>query len=365
MIPAAQEAGGPSAPAGTGERFVSTNHSRQEERAFVGVKRAALAGLGQTELLRRSTDALRPAVPFEAYFAAAVDPSTLLITGHVAGVAGEIEGDRALALERAYFEEGLAFTSEMACPDRRARLLPAVTGDEVERDPRHRELRRCLGFRRRPRRPVRERQDLGGMEAVREAGDKDFTAREARLARRIAPLVGAGLRTAVLRREAGAEPTDGPPSPRSPGYDVPGVLSHTPNAGGLLSVLAGLDADPHSWQERDLPVPVAVVADAARRSLAPRCDRELHLVPRLRVKGNSGRWLTLHASVLESVDGRSGETVVVVEPTRPQELVRMSVAAHGLSPREEEVVKLVATGLTTRRISRSLYISEYTVQKHL
>jgi hypothetical protein len=36
-------------------------------------------------------------------------------------------------------------------------------------------------------------------------------------------------------------------------------------------------------------VPVAVVADAARRSLASRCDRELHLVPRLRVKGNSGR----------------------------------------------------------------------------
>jgi hypothetical protein len=144
-------------PGGTGEGFVSTNHSRQEERAFVGVKRAALAGLGQTELLRRSTDTLRPAVPFEAYFAAAVDPSTLLITGHVAGVAGEIEGDRALALGRAYFEEGLAFTSEMARPDRRARLLPAVTGDEVERDPRHRELRRRLGFRPRTRRPVRER----------------------------------------------------------------------------------------------------------------------------------------------------------------------------------------------------------------
>ena len=91
MIPAAQEAGGPSAPAGTGERFVSTNHSRQEERAFVGVKRAALAGLGQTELLRCSTDTLRPAVP---YFAAAVDPSTLLVTFDLTRNARDVAGDQ-------------------------------------------------------------------------------------------------------------------------------------------------------------------------------------------------------------------------------------------------------------------------------
>ncbi len=43
----------------------------------------------------------------------------------------------------------------------------------------------------------------------------------------------------------------------------------------------------------------------------------------------------------------------------------MNVAAYGLSPREEEVIRLVARGLSTGQISRTLFISEYTVQNHL
>ena len=41
------------------------------------------------------------------------------------------------------------------------------------------------------------------------------------------------------------------------------------------------------------------------------------------------------------------------------------MAAYGLSPREEEVVGLVLRGLTNRQISRALFISEHTVQRHL
>ena len=41
------------------------------------------------------------------------------------------------------------------------------------------------------------------------------------------------------------------------------------------------------------------------------------------------------------------------------------MAAYGLSSREEEVVKLVVRGASTREISQTLYISEYTVQNHL
>ncbi|MGH3146523.1 MAG: response regulator transcription factor [Rubrobacter sp.] len=39
--------------------------------------------------------------------------------------------------------------------------------------------------------------------------------------------------------------------------------------------------------------------------------------------------------------------------------------AYGLSAREREVVKLVLRGSSTKQISRSLYISESTVQGHL
>jgi DNA-binding CsgD family transcriptional regulator len=57
--------------------------------------------------------------------------------------------------------------------------------------------------------------------------------------------------------------------------------------------------------------------------------------------------------------------VVVVAPSGPRELVRINVAAYGLSEREREIAKLVLRAYSTRQISRTLYISESTVQGHL
>ena len=41
------------------------------------------------------------------------------------------------------------------------------------------------------------------------------------------------------------------------------------------------------------------------------------------------------------------------------------MSAYGLSKRERAVVDLIVQGASTREISHALYISEYTVQKHL
>jgi DNA-binding NarL/FixJ family response regulator len=38
---------------------------------------------------------------------------------------------------------------------------------------------------------------------------------------------------------------------------------------------------------------------------------------------------------------------------------------HGLTPREEEVLRLVADGLTNRRIAKRLVVSEHTVHRHV
>jgi DNA-binding CsgD family transcriptional regulator len=43
----------------------------------------------------------------------------------------------------------------------------------------------------------------------------------------------------------------------------------------------------------------------------------------------------------------------------------LNVAAYELSPREEEVLGLLVRGRTNREISRSLFISEHTVQRHV
>lgn len=107
-----------------------------------------------------------------------------------------------------------------------------------------------------------------------------------------------------------------------------------------------------------------MVANTVRRSLAPCSERDEHLVPRVRLRARSGRWLTLHASLTEPA-GLGRETVIVVEPARPQEVAWLNAAAHRLTAREEEVVKLVLRGYPNMEISRPLHISEHTVQRHL
>ena len=67
----------------------------------------------------------------------------------------------------------------------------------------------------------------------------------------------------------------------------------------------------------------------------------------------------------EPRDGNPSETVVVIAPASPGEVALLRTTAYGLSAREKEVVKLVLRGYSTKQISRSLYISESTIQGHL
>jgi DNA-binding CsgD family transcriptional regulator len=57
--------------------------------------------------------------------------------------------------------------------------------------------------------------------------------------------------------------------------------------------------------------------------------------------------------------------VVIIAPAGPKEVLRLSAIGYGLSPREQEIVDLVIRGASTKRISRTLYISENTVKDHL
>lgn len=50
---------------------------------------------------------------------------------------------------------------------------------------------------------------------------------------------------------------------------------------------------------------------------------------------------------------------------RDQEVEEVRRLVHTLTPREEEVLRLVATGATNREISQRLFISELTVKMHL
>ena len=108
-----------------------------------------------------------------------------------------------------------------------------------------------------------------------------------------------------------------------------------------------------------------MVVGALRKGLMPETDTDANGVPSIRVQTRSGRWLTFHGARTEPRPGRGGETVVIIEPSRPQEVAWLRASAYGLSERERAVVDLVVRGASTREISRALYISEYTVQEHL
>ena len=141
------------------------------------------------------------------------------------------------------------------------------------------------------------------------------------------------------------------------------MVQHTPAAERWLRDLEDLGP---GWRERgDLPRALRTVSLSLRRALSPERERDEGSVPSLRARARSGRWLTLYGSMTESTPERRAETVIIIEPTKPEELLPFSMTAYGLSPREEELVKLVVRGLSTTRISQTLFISEHTVQNHL
>jgi len=206
-------------------------------------------------------------------------------------------------------------------------------------------------------------EQWGGITLIRERGGPDFDAREVTLLHRIVPHLSSGLKATVLAKQASAQPeVEG-----APGVlvldDQGQVVQHTEAAERWLRDLTDLGA---GWLEGEgLPAPVWMVVGALRKALKPENDQDLNGVPSVRVQTRSGRWLTFHVARTEPRPGRRDETMVIIEPTRPQELAWLRVSAYGLSEREREVVDLVVQGASTKEISKTLYISEYTVQDHL
>jgi DNA-binding CsgD family transcriptional regulator len=343
-----------------------TDASTHHERTFVEVKRLSSAGLEGTELLRQTAERLRLAVPFEGYGIGTLDPATNLMTHFVAEGLDErsLDETTSVYLDRVYFEEDLDRIISMLRERRPVELLSEAIGGKPESKLLYREFLKPLGFAHGLGSVLTDGGSAwGALALVRGADAPDFSSRDIGLVRRLTPHVGAGLKAAVLNSRASVEPAT---------EDAPGVLaldhrghvlSHTPSVEQLLSELEELDP---FWREsRSLPVAVRMVRNAVRRALAPGTDRDLDLIPKMRVRARSGRWLTLYGSLTEASPGRPSETVIVVEPTKSEEVAWLNAASYGLSPREEEVVKLVVHGFSNRQISRTLHISENTVQRHL
>ena len=333
------------------------------ERVFSEIKRLCCCGLDETTLLGEVIERLRRVVPFDAYCNSRLDPLSGLITRSVyEGLGGQKEAR--FFLEHLYFEDDLNRFDSIARSRRQVILVSEATGGRIERALRYREFTGPLGLGYELRGVSTAGQELwGGLDLSRERGRPDFDAREVALVRRITPHLGAGLKAAVLRSQATSEP-NGEGVAAMLVLDHQGrVLHYTVSAERWLRELEDLGA---GWQEGNgLPVAVWTVGGALRRTLKPQTERDRAIIPRVCVRARSGRWLTLQAERGESHTGQPAGTMILIEPAGPREAAWLNVTAYGLSSREEEVVKLIVGGASTKQISRTLYITEYTVQNHL
>jgi DNA-binding CsgD family transcriptional regulator len=333
------------------------------DRAFSEVRRLCYAGLDGEALLRQAAERTRRAVPLDLYCMHTNDPSSGLVTGGVLSDPGYGKLAR-VALERAQFEDEVTPFGWMVRERLAALCLSETTDGKPERALRYREVMAPLGAEHELRGVFALDGELwGSVTAMREPTSPDFDAREVAFFRRIAPHLAAGLRTAALRSEALSE-ASGDESPGVLILDGMGrVVRHTSAAERWLGDLGDLGPD---WRKGvGLPAAVSSVAGSLGRTLGPGTDPEKG-IPRLLVRARSGRWLALHGALTEPPgDGRGGEAVIVIEPAGPREVAWLRTSAYGLTKREREVVDLVARGASTRQISRTLFISEYTVQEHL
>ena len=102
----------------------------------------------------------------------------------------------------------------------------------------------------------------------------------------------------------------------------------------------------------DLPSEIMIAAKEARARGA---------ATRMRVRTRGGLWVLIHASCL--LEGNA--TAIVIEPAKASEIAPLIVDAYELTPRETDVTRALARGLTTNEIARELHLSRYTVQDHL
>lgn len=187
-----------------GERRLGYVAGAAVERRLADIERRCRSGLDTTTLGTEIVSRLRRVVPAEAAFSATVDPVTLLFTSATA--------EDPLGPATAQFldnEFGRADVNKFAGLARAAdpvgSLDRATEGNRTD-SARHREIMAPLGLGDELRAALVTGHRCWGVLCLhREASSLGFTDEEIALVRRIAPVLAAGLRTAVT-----AAPRPGP-----------------------------------------------------------------------------------------------------------------------------------------------------------
>ena len=248
-----------------------------------------------------------------------------------------------------------------------AASLRLTTNGQPGRSPRYRDFMQPQGYDDELRVAFRTGMTTWAVGALyREKGRPAFDTAELQLLSDISRAVAIALRSRSISRPtcAGA-------------LIAPGVMLFGPD-GRLLSAnqeaeqwlghLYGPEADGGSWAEHlardtmsDDLLCFTLMQPLVSRARAVALGYDAGPV-RVRVRDHGGRWVVLHASCLGAEDG---PVAVVVEPATSNEIAPIIVEAYGLTPRERDVVRGIASGMSTPEIAAELYLSSHTVRDYI
>lgn len=323
-------------------------------RTQASIERAGEHGRSVVDFCRAVHDAVGSLVPADRWCAFAVDPATLFATNgyHDQGIPFEYF-PRLLEIEHGTPDCNQLPT--LARSKKGVSTMDEATKGDPSTSTRWREILEPAGLPHELRAALRESHRDGGrtwgaLILFRGAESSPFTSDETAMVADLAPGMATGLRRVLVRqhldhaddaREAGILVVEG---------DPPAIRTATDAARAWLDQL-----DDGGWAGA---LPTAVV------SAVLTCRSGTERPATVRARTRSGRWVTITAEPLH--DGSDDHAIgIVLQPSRPAEIAAIVGAAHGLTPRESDVVVLVAAGRTNSQIARLLSVSPHTVGDHL
>ena len=290
---------------------------------------------------------VRRVVPFDAACWATVDPDTMMFTGSMT-----VEFEPTEALEQRFVEIESAGDDVNSFRDLATRRSPIGRLSDagpaaIEASDRFQDIWAPIGVGHELRAAFSVANRCWAVAGMLRSSDSgDFTDAEVDFLASAGSTIGAATRAALLRTPRG------------------GVLT----VNGSAVVLLHPDGSTMSMTPaaRDLLESTQLASRTGRLALRSLSSAVQHGAPsaRAQLHDDDHGWLLLDASPLSGIDQHSN-VVVTITPASPRDVTSLLLDAHGLSPREQEVVTAVLAGLSTTDIAARLYISSNTVQDHL
>jgi DNA-binding CsgD family transcriptional regulator len=296
---------------------------------------------------------LRRAVGFDAYAWVLTDPETQVGCAPLADVPCLSELPRLIRLR--YLTAVNRWT---ALPDPPVALLTEATGGDLGRSRLWAELLSGYGVVDVATVVFRDAFGCWAFLDLWRIGGRPFGGSDVAVLRGVVPAVTTALRRSQARTFAAEEPAERAPGPLvlllSPDLEV---LRRTPGTREALRLLVPRDDDRPPVPAGAYNVAAQLLAVEAGIDPAP---------PWARVHLTGNRWLTLRAARLDD-DGPPGQrdVAVTVEEAGAAERLGLFARCAALSPRETELLGLLATGADTREAAERMFLSAHTVQDHL